>query len=72
MSPREITSFFMAAGESAGLLLVVLSIVGFSCEKWLGWFTSCPVDFWATLAFGLSAGLLLAWLLWFVFHRRKT
>lgn len=72
MSSREITGFFMAASESAGLLLIVLAVAGFSCEKWLGWFASCPIDFWVALTLILAVGLLLAWLLWFVFHRTGT
>ena len=69
MSSREITGFFMAASESAGLLLIVFAVADVSCEKWLGWFAACPIDFWVALTVILAVGLLLAWLLWLVFHR---
>jgi len=65
-------SFFMAAGEAAGLLLLVILFGGFSCDAWLGWFTSCPVNDEVILAVTLPVGLLLATLLWFVFHRKKA
>lgn len=72
MSPREAQGFFLAAGESVSLLLVIASVFGFSCESWLGWFTSCPLDLWVALALASSLSLLLAWLLWLVFHRERA